>query len=142
MSNFVPKSRRREGNPSLLANKIANYTLKCSLVDSTQYTLTEEADKITDIPVNARIATVTVAGVTWNSSLLRLTCTSPVVFTSVAPGAGSASTGELFIFWFDTGTPSTSTIEVAFDTFSNGMPVTLDNRNVELNVTNGLLAQY
>lgn len=100
-------------------------TVKATLVDLADYTYSAAHDFIDDVPVAARVATVTLsAGKTYTNGLFDA---NDVTFPTV-----TGDPSEALIIWIDTTVESTSRLVAFFDTGVTGLPVTPNGGDINI----------
>jgi hypothetical protein len=110
-------------------NVALNGTVRATLVDLADYTYNAAHDFFDDVPVAARVATVTIsAGKTYTNGLFDAT---DVTFPAV-----TGDPSEALIIWIDTTVEATSRLVAFFDTGVTGLPVTPNGGDINI-VWNG-----
>ena len=108
---FYPKGKENLGQARI---NLLTDTMKITLIDTALYTYNAAHDAYDDVAAGARLLVGTLTGVSFTDGVLDandITLTGP-----------STATGEAFIIWKDSGTPSTSWLFLYLDNMA-ALPV-------------------
>ena len=107
------------------SNVALSGTVRATLVDLADYNYNAAHDFIDDVPVAARVATVTlVSGKSYTNGLFDA---ADVTFSSV-----TGDPSEALIIWIDTTVEATSRLVAFFDTGVTGLPVTPNGGDINI----------
>lgn len=113
---------------------ISSNTIKVFLMDNADYTFSAAHTNMSQLTSGGRVANATLGTKTVGTLSAGVFDSADPSFTSV-----TGDQSESLVILADTGTESTSTLMVYYDTFTSGMPVTPNGGNIAVTVdgTNG-----